>query len=92
MPDRGVPSPYVTRVHPYPTRYHGGIWVRPQTSPLPYVVSPQSVFKPDDFAPAYYKRYPFGEVPGVTPMLLAEVAVGLGIVAAGVWYLFKRRA
>jgi hypothetical protein len=26
-------------VHPYPTRYHGGIWVRPEFG-LPYVMNP----------------------------------------------------
>lgn len=49
LPQRGVPTLYAPHVHPYPTRYHGGIWTRPITAPLPYGVNPQSVFKPTDF-------------------------------------------
>lgn len=45
----GVPSQYITHVHPYPTRFHGGIWTRPVTAPATYVQSVQSVFKPDNF-------------------------------------------
>lgn len=56
----GVPTPYVAHVHPYPTRYHGGIWTRPVFG-FPYVTSPQSVFKPDDFYPAGYARYPWAQ-------------------------------
>ena len=44
----GVPNPYVATTHPYPTRYHGGIWTRP-TFGMPYQRSVQSVFKCDDF-------------------------------------------
>lgn len=44
----GVPNPYVVTTHPYPTRYHGGIWTRP-TFGMPYMRSVQSVFKNDDF-------------------------------------------
>jgi hypothetical protein len=43
-----VPNPYVVTTHPYPTRYHGGIWTRPVFG-LPYQRSVQSVFKCDDF-------------------------------------------
>lgn len=46
---RGVPTPLAVHVHPYPTRYHGGIWTRPVTAPLPFMVAVQSVFKPDNF-------------------------------------------
>jgi hypothetical protein len=45
----GVPSPFVAHQHPYPTRYHGGIWTRPEFS-FPYVSSPFEVFMPRDFA------------------------------------------
>ncbi len=41
----GVPSPYITHVHPYPTRFHGGIWTRPEFG-LPYVRAPFAVFRP----------------------------------------------
>jgi hypothetical protein len=60
MNPRGVPTPNVVHVHPYPTRFHGGIWTRPVFG-FPFVQSPQAVFKPDDFTPAAYKRYPFKE-------------------------------
>lgn len=46
--DLGVPSPYSVHVHPWPTRFHGALYARPAFS-YPYVVAPQSVFKPDDF-------------------------------------------
>lgn len=46
----GVPSPYVARVHPYPTRYHGGIWTRPVFG-MPRVAKVQSVFRPVNFYP-----------------------------------------
>lgn len=46
--DFGVPNPYVSTTHPYPTRFHGGSWVRPSFS-FPRMVSVQSVFKCDDF-------------------------------------------
>ncbi len=44
----GIPNPYAATTHPYPTRYHGGIWTRPVFG-FPYVTSLQSVFKPTDF-------------------------------------------
>ncbi len=44
----GVPNPYVVTTHPYPTRYHGGIWTRP-TFGMPTMRSVQSVFKNTDF-------------------------------------------
>lgn len=44
----GIPNPYAATTHPYPTRYHGGIWTRPEFG-FPAVVSPQAVFKPTDF-------------------------------------------
>jgi hypothetical protein len=47
---KGVPSPYVAHVHPYPTRFHGAIYTRPVFG-FPWVESPQAVFKPNDFTP-----------------------------------------
>lgn len=41
----GVPTPYVAHVHPYPTRFHGGIWTRPQFA-YPQMQTPQSVLIP----------------------------------------------
>lgn len=46
----GVPSPYVAHVHPYPTRFHGGIWTRPVFG-MPRVAKVQSVFRPVNFDP-----------------------------------------
>lgn len=54
----GLPSPFIAHVPPYPTRFHGGIWTRPVFG-MPYMPAPQSVFKPDDFLPAAYARYPW---------------------------------
>lgn len=45
----GVPNPMQAHAHPYPTRFHGGIWTRPEFS-LPYVPAPHQVFMPRDFA------------------------------------------
>ena len=44
----GVSNPYTATTHPYPTRYHGGIWTRPVFG-MPYQRAVQSVFKPTDF-------------------------------------------
>lgn len=41
----GVPSPYTAHIHPYPTRFHGGIWRRPVFG-TPYVRSPFNVIRP----------------------------------------------
>lgn len=43
-----VPNPYVATTHPYPTRYHGGLWTRPVFG-FPRMESVQSNFKRDDF-------------------------------------------
>lgn len=43
-----VPNPQVPHVHPYPTRFHGGLWTRPVFE-YPWQQSVQSVFKPSDF-------------------------------------------
>jgi hypothetical protein len=41
----GVPTPYSMHVHPYPTRFHGGIWSRP-TFGFPVAPTPSTVFLP----------------------------------------------
>jgi hypothetical protein len=41
----GVPSPYVATVHPYPTRYHGGVWTRPVFG-FPRVANVSNVIMP----------------------------------------------
>lgn len=41
----GVPSPDHAHVHPYPTRYHGGIWTRPVFG-FPWNRRPYAVFRP----------------------------------------------
>lgn len=38
----GVPNPDVPHRHPYPTRYHGGVFLYPQAM-LPYVENPYAV-------------------------------------------------
>jgi hypothetical protein len=43
-----VPNPYVATTHPYPTRYHGGLWTRPVFG-FPRMASVQSNFKAGDF-------------------------------------------
>lgn len=61
--DYGVPNPYVSTTHGYPTRYHGGIWTRPVFG-MPYQPAVQSVFKPTDFNdgnPALRAQHGLGE-------------------------------
>lgn len=41
----GVPTPYAMHVHPYPTRFHGGIWTRPVFG-FPSAQTPSTVFIP----------------------------------------------
>ena len=41
----GVPNPWAVHVHPYPTRFHGGIWTRPQFG-YPSVDRPTNVARP----------------------------------------------
>lgn len=43
----GVPSPYTTHVHPYPTRFHGGIWTRPVFG-FPWARTPHFVIRPSE--------------------------------------------
>ncbi len=45
----GVPSPYVATAHPYPSRFHGGIWTRPVFG-LPRVSNVYNVLMPRDFS------------------------------------------
>ena len=45
----GVPSPYTWTNHPWPTRFHGGIWTRP-TFEFPYQPGVQNVIMPRMFA------------------------------------------
>jgi len=56
----GVPTPYTMHVHPYPTRFHGGIWRRPAFG-FPWVRQPFNVTRPSQSA------YP---PPPVTPPLM----------------------
>lgn len=86
----GVPSPYTVHVHPYPTRFHGGIWTRPY-SQSPMVQQPHAVFKPDDFAPAAYDRYPFKGVGEVDPTVRALWGVAsTASMAASAYHGYKR--
>lgn len=47
----GVPSPYTAHVHPYPTRFHGGIWTRPVFG-NPWVRTPHFVIRPSELTAA----------------------------------------
>jgi hypothetical protein len=77
-----IPSPYTAHVSPYPTRFHGGIWVRPQAG-LPHVREVQSVFMPHQMSgdPA------FGESVATS----YAVALGAFIVGAGIGYYLSTR-
>ena len=77
-----IASPYAPHVSPYPTRFHGGIWVRPQPGRT-LVKEVQSVFMPHQMAgdPA------FGE--SVTTSY--GVALGAFVVGAGIGYYFATR-
>lgn len=44
---QGVTSPVVAHVHPYPTRFHGGIWTRPVFG-FPWVRTPHYVIRPSE--------------------------------------------
>ena len=79
-----IPSPYTAHLSPYPTRFHGGIWIRPVPG-YPYVRDVQSVFMPHQFAggdPAL----------GESATTSAAVALGAFVVGAAVGlYIFKNR-
>lgn len=81
----GVPTPYAVHVHPYPTRYHGGIWTRPVFG-LPYVRSPQAVFKPGDFMPPL----PLSGL-RIGDNELSAFAIGAVAGAAVTWLIMRRR-
>jgi len=91
----GVPTPYVAHVHPYPTRYHGGIWTRPVFE-FPYAPSPQSVFKPDDFTPDAYSRYPWAAKPtnglgqDASPLAMVQAVGGLAGMILGAYHGYRR--
>jgi len=79
-PQPGVINPYTVHVHPYPTRYHGAIYTRPEFG-LPYVRRPHAVFKPDDF----YEYY------GVSGLgSLGSGSLGLGATGQPIYYLASR--
>jgi hypothetical protein len=87
---RGVPTPYTVHVHPYPTRFHGGIWTRPY-SQSPVAPTPYSVLKPDDFAPAAYARYPFRGVGALDPTAAAIWKLASAVsMAASAFHGYKR--
>ena len=44
-----IPSPYTMHQHPYPTRFHGGIWRRPVFG-TPYVRQPLNIVRPSQMA------------------------------------------
>ena len=73
MPDMptGVANPYVVHVHPYPTRYHGSVYTRPEFG-LPYVVRPQGVLRPANFS----RSWP--QAPITPPLAGANVDTGEG--------------
>jgi hypothetical protein len=78
-----IPSPYKVHVHPYPTRFHGGIWTRPVFG-LPFQPAPSAVFMPHQFAgdPA------FGAVSATT----GAIAIGAFIVGvAGAIFWVNRK-
>jgi hypothetical protein len=72
----GVPNPLVPHVHPYPTRYHGPMWVQPQA------------MKP--FLPTPYARAPYaglGAAPGNMSLLLGVQVLSA---AASGYHGYKR--
>lgn len=82
---RGVANPYTTHVHPYPTRFHGGVYTRPVFG-LPYVRSPHTVFKPDDFY-EYYGVQGLGGLGSFGGSSLAGNTLGLGATGSPIYYL-----
>jgi hypothetical protein len=93
----GVRSQYEVHVHPWPTRYHGPIYTRPEFH-FPYVQNPQAVFKPDDFS-SFYAQHGIGADAPVTLApamsernqgLLNGLLIGL-VVGSGAVYLAMRK-
>ena len=81
----GVRSQYEVHVHPWPTRYHGPIYTRPEFH-LPYVQNPQAVFKPDDFS-SFYAQSGVGADPSVTPSTLSTFLMGAAFGAGTLWLI-----
>lgn len=79
----GVPSQYTWTVHPYPSRYHGGIWKRPVFG-FPYVQSPQAVFRRANFYD------PPAGLAGLVPTTPAGWIV-LGVLAGGAYYVLRKK-
>lgn len=78
-----IPSPYTAHVSPYPTRFHGGIWIRPDPG-YPYVRDVQSVFMPHQLS----------SDPALGESVTTSAAVALGAFIAGAavgYYLFTRK-
>lgn len=79
----GVPTPYVAHVHPYPTRFHGGIWTRPVFG-MPQIQTPTTVFMPPrdiDMQPDKpYTGNPFAGLRGLGDL---QYDVGEGIFRPG---------
>ena len=72
----GVPSPYVMHQHPYPTRFHGGIWKRPEFG-LPYVRQPFNVIRPSQMAGVGCGPPPAAAMSGVTAIGMWDTADGV---------------
>lgn len=72
----GVPTPNTMHVHPYPTRFHGGIWRRPVFG-FPWVRRPFNIIRPS-------ARAVPGGVPQTPPLIDArgQVVSGLGCMDA----------
>lgn len=84
----GVRSQFETHVHPWPTRYHGPIYTRPEFH-FPYVQNPQAVFKPDDFSSFYAQ----GNITLDERDQGIITGLAIGAVAAGVvaYFVCKKR-
>jgi hypothetical protein len=83
-----VINPYTVHAHPYPTRFHGGIYTRPVFG-LPYVRSPHAVFKPDDFY-SYYGVEGLGGVGSLTNKGFGRNTLGLGATGTPIYYLASK--
>jgi len=81
----GVPNPYTAHVHPYPTRYHGAIYTRPEFG-LPYVRNPHTVFKPDDF----YSYYGVSGLGSFQHSTMHHNSLGLGATGTPIYYLASK--
>ena len=84
----GVRSQYEVHVHPWPTRYHGPIYTRPEFH-FPYVQNPQAVFKPDDFS-SFYSADGLGAFTERTQGLITGLTIGV-LAGAAITYFVKRK-